>query len=572
MEIKTYLQYKQVYGRTSTLSELHAALAKVDRSAMLRVISAIGFSLNFLNNRSSEDTQRALISQLFPQFLASQILTNQDGVFHRHQLLFLAQEVLQHCSDLSVGSASPRLEELGLIFLMTNDHLYRPAKLSNTPHGDQLQLILDFLPVSEANLFTTALLKMARAHLMVTTFAENRRGQPGFFDIPFLFHQATGIHYRTFEALMAGVFTRLVNVQGPAANPTNFGLPISFFDQLPVDKGEIAAFFRIITSTPEQYATQLGVLRPRPNDFRVIRDKPLVRITDVCLPIDAHSALEKFESGVYWNIFESLSEEAKKSFPSFWGKVFEDYALWLLAESCDGKRNRLYRNPKYADDLQQEVCDAIIVCDRTAIFIEIKGNTITSEGKYGADVDLLKNELEKKYVGTERSRKGVRQLVAAIETTCRRRDPRLIENIDLTFVSAVMPLLVTRDDMGGYFGVNAYLNARFRELFGRSKFQKSVTPCFCLCSDTLEKLTPYLCDTALAEILASRLKADRTLRAPFFARIGSILERKNKGGPDRQPTLLKDATFAVRDVAREVYGVVSAVRSQLGSEDMVDRT
>ena len=450
---------------------------------------------------------------------------------------------------------SIRLEELGQICLMANDQLYEPAQPSGSKHDDLLQLILNFLPVSEANLFTNALLKIGRAHLMVTRFAEARRGQPGFFDIPLLFHRATSVQFKTFEALMAGVFTRLVNVQRVGSTPMEFGLPLSFFDQVPIEKDEISAFFRLVASTPEQYAAHFDSIKPRPNDFRIIRDKPLVQIADRCFPFDAHSGLEKFETGVYWSIFESLSEEQKKSFPSFWGQVFEDYALWLLAESCDGKRNRLYKNPKYSQDPTQEVCDAIVVCDRTAIFIEIKGNTITSEGKYASDVDKLRGEIEKKYVGTEGHRKGVRQLIAAIQNTCRNESPYAIQGVDLRFISTVIPLLVTRDDIGGYFGVNAYLKARFKEVLGQTHYQRSVTPCLCICSDTLEKLTPYLCDTSFADILSSRIRADKELCAPFFARIGSVLQRKNKGGTDRQPTLLKEATFAVKDVAREVYGV-----------------
>ncbi len=484
------------------------------------------------------------------------MLANGDVVFHRHQLLFLMQEVIKHCPDLApLKRDSVRMEDLGQIFLMANDQLFDPAQPSDSPHGELLRLILDFLPISEANLFTNALLKMGRSHLMVTKFAEARRGQPGFFDIPLLFQEATGVRFTTFEALMAGVFTRLVNVEQATRDPREFGIPLAYFDKLPLEAREISAFFRLIATTPEEYAASLQATKPRPNDFRVIRDKPLVQIGDHCFPLDAHSGLEKFETGVYWSIFGYLSEEQKKAFPSFWGEVFEDYVLWLLAESCDGKLNRLIKNPKYAHDEQQEVCDAIVVCGHTAIFIEVKGNTITSEGKYGSDVDKLRNEIEKKYAGTEENRKGVRQLAAAIHNTCSHEKANAIQSVDLKSISTVIPLLVTRDDIGGYFGVNAYLNARFKEVIGRVRYQKAITPCVCICSDTLEKLTPYLSDTSLADILSSRIRNDKSLRAPFFARLGPILNRKNRGGADRQPTLLKDATFAVKEVARDVYGL-----------------
>jgi len=182
---------------------------------------------------------------------------------------------------------------------------------------------------------------------------------------------------------------------------------------------------------------------------------------------------------------------------------------------------------------------------------------ITSDAKYGADIDKLRAEMEKKYVGTASDRKGIRQLASAIDIFVSGGKSAEIQDVDVRSISTIIPVLVTRDDFGGYFGVNTYLNTRFKEIRGAARHRISVTSCVCICSDTLEKLTPYLTDTSLADILSSRLRNDKTLRAPFFARVGSILERKNKGGPDRQPVLLKEATFAIRDIAKEVFGITA---------------
>lgn len=89
MNQQAYLQYRQVYGRASTEAELEVALRGLDRSTMLRLISAIGFSLNLLIADSSHEGQRAAIKRFFPKDQAAKILANGDVVFHRHQLLFL---------------------------------------------------------------------------------------------------------------------------------------------------------------------------------------------------------------------------------------------------------------------------------------------------------------------------------------------------------------------------------------------------------------------------------------------------------------------------------------------------
>jgi len=54
-------------------------------------------------------------------------------VFHRHQLLFLIQEVIKHCPDLPQGERERiRADQLGQIFLMANDQLF-PRLSRRTP-------------------------------------------------------------------------------------------------------------------------------------------------------------------------------------------------------------------------------------------------------------------------------------------------------------------------------------------------------------------------------------------------------------------------------------------------------
>ncbi|HZU33808.1 MAG TPA: hypothetical protein VFB79_22025, partial [Candidatus Angelobacter sp.] len=556
MQEKVYLPYSQVHGVKPDLMKLREALSLQDRATMLRILSVLNFSLNHLLTDPSEEAQKAAIRRFFPLALASEILRRDDVVFHRHQLLFLIQEAFVYCPDINPSEQNATsLTQLGDIFLIANDLLFTPAPGTNANDSGILQLILNFVPISEANLLTNPLLKMGRSHLLVTKFAERRRGTAGFFDIPFLFQQATGVEFKTFEALMAVIFTRLANVAQAKKDPTQFGFSVTYFDQLPIGKGEISSFLQIVGASPDEFASNLKAYPPQPNDFRFVRDKPLVHITDHFFPLDPPSGVEKFESGVFWSIFKSMNPHERNPFSSFWGHIFEDYALWLLEQSCIPPLNHLYKNPKYVQDLNHEVCDAIVVCGRIAVFLEMKGSTIASDAKYGSDINKLRDEIEKKYVGLGNDRKGVRQLVAAIDTFLKGGRTAEIQDVDLRSISTIIPVLVTRDDFGGYFGVNAYLNRRFKEIRNASRHQVSVTSCVCINSDTLEKLTPYLADTSFADILSSRLRNDKALCAPFFARVGQILKQKNKGESDREPLLLKAAAYTISDVAREVFGI-----------------
>jgi hypothetical protein len=489
-------------------------------------------------------------------------------------MLFLMQEVIRCCPDFdeSQGSQLP-LEELGNVFLMANEQLYSPVPERIEPNDAILQLILLLLPSSEANLFVNAILKMARAHLMVTRIAEKRRQEKGFFDIPVLFQDATGISYEAFEALMIGVFTRLVNVDQALKDANQFGIEASYFANTSAQVGQIDKFFALVSATLDEYATALESQKPRPNDFRVIRDKPIVKLWNRYFPLDAHIGIEKFESAVYWCILKYLPENQKKVFPTFWGNIFEDYVIWLLKNSAKEKFNRIIANPRYADEPDQQVCDVIVQCGPIAIFIEIKGNTITSEAKYSNDLAELRKELERKWVGTEEKRKGVWQLVSAIKATCSNEGPRMIEGIDMRRVSCVMPVVVTRDDFGGYMGVNTYMNERFKQVLGNVRYQRSITPLLCICVDTLEKLSPYLEDTSLSEFFSSRLRGDKKLSAPFFASLQIVLDRKNRGQGDRQPTILRDATYAViKGAADFLHLTPPEVESQESSTEALEFT
>lgn len=557
MRIETFITYRNLRGTIATTEEFRERLGRYDRRQMLWLCAAISFSLDFVVQAYTEQSHRAWVNRLFPIPLAAWILENKANVFHRHQLLFLMQEVAKFCPEIgdAPGVQLP-LAELGELFLIANDELNAPIPEPSVPSDSSLQLISMLVPSNEANLFTNAFQKMGRAHLIVTQIAELRRKEKSFFDIRMLFDQATGIPYDLFEGLMVVVFTRLVNVSEAMKDVAKFGIDESYFAKLPLPTEQIERFFALVSANPDEFRRALIDQNPHRNDFRVIRDKPLIRIEKRYFPLDAQIGFEKFDSAVYWNILKSLPKDQQNIFPVFWGEVFEDYVIWLLQRTANQEINRLIPNPRYADDPDQQVCDLIVQCDRTAIFVEIKGNTITSAAKYSGDIESLRDELERKWVGAADKRKGVTQLVPAIQATCLDNAPRSINGIDMRTVSTVIPLVITRDEFGGYMGVNTYLNDRFRETLGKVRYQKSITPLICICADSLEKLSPYLKDIRFSEILSVRLRGDKKLSTLFFQQVGPYLRKKDNTSEDRRPDVLKDATFDVSRAAARAFGLL----------------
>ena len=158
---------------------------------------------------------------------------------------------------------------------------------------------------------------------------------------------------------------------------------------------------------------------------------------------------------------------------------------------------------------------------------------------------MLGAELEKKYVKP----KGVFQIAKAIALALNHSRRPLIQGVDLSGIQTVMPLLISRDDIGDGFFVNAYLDARFAEVKRELDLSKEIYPVycsslFCMSVDIIEKLSPYLRDTRFAEILSERYMADPLLITPFFLKRNRALASK---GADRPPDLLKAISEELRD-------------------------
>jgi hypothetical protein len=348
MTIETFLTFGMLRKRIPTLEEFRGRLSGYDRRQMLFLCAAVSISLNFVVRVHTENVHRMWVKRLFTTSDAEIIFANNATVFHRHQLLFLMQEVVRCCPEIG-EPPGPKLpfEATGEVFLMANDLINIPIPEVKTPRDSSLQLIIMLLPSMEANLFTNAIQRMARGHLIVTQIADLRQKEGTYFDIRKSFLRATGITFEAFEALMSMVFTRLLNVEDVLKDASKFGIDESYFANVPFPPETIKEFFSLVSATPEEYGAELAAQNPRLNDLRVIRDKPLAKIENRYYPLDAHIGIEKFESAVYWSIFNHLPQEQKQSFASFWGAVFEDYVVSLFNKSVDGRLNRPIMNPRY---------------------------------------------------------------------------------------------------------------------------------------------------------------------------------------------------------------------------------
>jgi hypothetical protein len=337
---------------------------------------------------------------------------------------------------------------------------------------------------------------------------------------------------------------------------------MEFFDQIELSIKHRNIFFGLLAMTPDEFRERLRKTPAALSDFTIFKETPFLRNCNRLVPIDTTACIEKFEATIFFTVLQSLPDKKTKDvFTSFWATLFEDYIDWLFANSVDHRLNKFYPSPRYVGNNREEVFDGIIISGQTAIFIECKGGFMRKDAKYGGDPVALRKEIEKKYV----TPKGVYQLAHSIVTALNKSKRPMIEAVDLSEVRTVMPLLITRDDIGDGFFVNSYLNSRFDDAKRETNLSAVVAPTYCtkligISVDVIEKISPFLSDTRMGAILADRLMSDPALLAPFFMKeVHSITSK-----PARPPLLLKAINPELSRMAAKLLKVASQANEVVG--------
>jgi hypothetical protein len=545
--VAAYVTYHEIYGERCSFELFEERLKEFPLGTVLRACSMINSLLATWTGTYNENVQSQLIQEAFPPALCQRLLPAHRPVFHRQQAWFVAQKAIEFCDDTEIFVEPRYWGGLGLVLLMASDQLDSPVIAPREIQDKCLKLVADFLPIVEANGASSYLLKLTRSSIIHSTIAPTLAAEPHSFDIPGEFQAATGLPLPVYQALVVGAISRFGKLDGmqQSANPGDFALPANWFRSTAILSDQIDAFFADTSTTRTKLKASLTKTPRHDNDFTLFRSTPLIRDTDAFFPIDFSFLAEKLESGPFWRVHKHLPPERRDAFHSYWGRIFERYINFLLEGSCGkGGPNVFYADPRYARSPDEQVCDGIIISGRSIILLEYKGSTFTSEGKYGGNLETLRQEIETKLVGTVEKRKGVLQLVKAVETLGPQNTDRIAEGIDLSGIAVVFPVLITRDDIGSCFGMNAYLDHRFQELRSSERTWRSVTPLLSLSADDTEKLSPFLRDTPLDRILAARCKTERSLLAPFWTVGNREIEKKGQ----RHPDILKQAT---RELFRE---------------------
>lgn len=500
-------------------------------------------------------------------------------IFHRQQMLMLMKKVLLLAGE--TGKYNPNDTEtkegkyaLGTVALMTND-LLNPEEQSSrleqheTTEDDKRRLYEEFctqmLPLFELSNAPDVIPGLVRNDEYFKIFDGMAVQRKFVFSdgdsILDRFFKLTGLKLKDYLLMIMAVYFNYQGVStGDGAikrlidNPANFNVEIDvLFSKMRFTIDEMRSFFRQTSTSVDGLTEACQVVRSKfplmqQYDFTALRTYPLIYTReqgDFATCLDASFLAEKISTGVYYNIKQTLEDEAKRlrhegeldaakvaqkdhdNFLGYWGSAFEIYVNDRLRDVRSPGLKRFYASPHYdkpPSKSDTEVFDAILDYGNALVVFEHKGKYLDLVAKYSGNRELFLDNLKSK----KRIGKGVYQLAdnlelvfdntqGAMRRTFYERDgggnpTKRFELKDIGRVKRIYPVIIHQDFSLRLNGVNRIMAAFFQEEIAKRRVeQELVRPLSLLSVEEVEVIIPYLIAIPLPDILEEYTKYDDPL-------------------------------------------------------------
>lgn len=528
------ITYKNLTGHSSNEEEILREVQKYKREELIQIFCLFNHNLDTYFGGVNDETHKLLINAYCPPEIVNKIelLPKFDGnpryLFHRLQLLSLIKRAI-----LSNGQGQEHpysifnKGDLWKLLSMANEHIQKSIPPNLSEMERELAKIGNFISATEySRSGVRHRSKLARATWLYRNFSENFKT----INIEKILYENTGLTIEEYHALCVGISTYYftdASSDKTQIDASKFFLNSQdWFKNCSIEMDKVDKFLSDISREAEDFKIVFEQKNSGLTDFTPFQKWPLIRHGTKYLIIDQNFLIDKIESGIFWKVHQFLPRNEQDSFHRLWGKNFQDYVNWLLNLSCENVHNKVLVAPKFSGS-HDEVCDSIIICRRSAVFIECKGGLLTTEAKYGGDPKTLLEELKKKLIGNDANakRKGVTQLAHSINTSFEREHPREIEGLDYSSIDKVFPILLLKEDFGECIFVTHFLNRFF---IPRKIKPKIITPLFCLGIETLEEISGYLKEVSIVSLLEAWYKNDKPLLGSFLAVKNSVIKRLGK--------------------------------------------
>jgi hypothetical protein len=435
--------------------------------------------------------------------------------FFNGQLRYLAAETVrlrpQHPLP-EIPDKGPQNDQYGELMLKSGELLYKKHVIVQGEPDGYANIAAEFLPSYEITSPTDPIFSFLRFYIWLTKIIPRIPVNLLKFDLETEFQKLFPFPIITYAEFIASFAMHAVLERQNQTydKPIDATLRMRWFKHTNIPEATIEQMFETVSFSLDNMPKLNDTLGY--GDFEFLKDRPYFLFNGEMYMLDYEFALGKLESAVIWRVLRKLPDNKKDPWLSYWGLVFEEYVTWMFETYAEPALHKLYPNPTYVDSTDQ-ICDQIIICGNTAVLIEAKLATCTAADRYSGDYEKVRGYLEEKLVKT----KGVNQLLRAVE---RIGDKGADVPGYLKGINKVIPVIITRDDFGGCWGVNAYLNKRFKDQLSR-KSRKSVvvTPLVSTNISCLERMMWVLQEKAFADVMEERIETDPTLRQPFDAAV-----------------------------------------------------
>jgi hypothetical protein len=536
-----------------THEQFRSLLGKWRPSAVLIAISQISVAFGYgpeNETTAKTEVQAKWIQFLFkPKHVAIVQKYAKAGriIFFQGQLRYLASEVIRQVPLPSENLPPPENDDLGELLLRAGELLYQKFPKLEDKYDQIANNVSRFVPIYEIDSPIDAMVQFLRFYIMLTVSIPRMPPNLKLFDVPALFEGVMGFPLQVYcEFLTTSAIHALEERSKEGSDKIiDCGIRLSLFKHSTVPPDLIEKMFKTVSFS-------LDTLKPPKKpigyaDFEALRNEPYLLYNGTIYCLDYEFALAKGESGALWRVLQSFKTDQEKDlYLSFWGNVFEDHVAWIFETYASKDHNTVYQSPKYLDDPTREICDAIIICDNTAILIETKLATCRASIRYSGDYKTMRKFLEERLVTGDKSDKGVAQLLKVIENLISAAPESL--PTWLRGIRKFIPLIITKDEIGSSWGVNCYLNERFNDQINRKKYKTyTITPLVCMCASTLERSIWWMQKIAYAKILEDRIKAGDHLELPFESQSKYVKKGPTRGVLAHMDTITKLAEETVKD-------------------------
>ena len=499
-----------------TKEQFRAQLAKYPKSSILIACTKLSVGFGYGPDACtvpSDDIADLHIPIVFPPVLVPHVTrwVHDQGrlPFSNGQLRYLAAEAVrllpQHPAH-EIPENGPQNNQFGELMLKSGELLYKKHVVVEGVLDGYANIAAEFLPLYEITSPTDPIFSFLRFYIWLTKIIPRIPAHLLKFDLEAEFQKLFPFPIITYAEFVATFAMHAVRERQNQTydKPIDATLRKSWFKNTNIPEATIEQMFETVSFSLDNMPKPKDTLGY--GDFEFLKDRPYFLFNGEMYMLDYEFALGKLESAAIWRVLRNLPNNRKDPWLSHWGLVFEEYVTWMFETYAAPSLHRVYANPTYVNSTDQ-ICDQIIICGDTSVLIEAKLATCTAADRYSGDYEKIKSYLEDKLVKT----KGVNQLLNAVERFGNADVPDYLKRIN-----KIIPVIITRDDFGGCWGVNAYLNKRFKDcLSTKARKRVVVTPLVSMNISCLERMMWVLQERTFADVMEERIETDPTLRQPF---------------------------------------------------------